>query len=134
LVKSEPSTYSWDDLARDRRTVWDGVRNLLARRNLAAMGKGDRVLYYHSNEKEVVGVARVAREAYADPTTKEGEWLAVDLEAVLPLRERVSLATIKADPRLAGVALVRQSRLSVMPVSQGQFERILAHGKTRVPR
>src|SRR5690606_18692611 len=104
LVKSEPDAYAWDDLVRDGRTVWDGVRNALARRHLAAMRRGDLVLYYHSNVgKEVVGVARVVREAYPDPTARSGDWLAVDLEPVKPLAKPVSLAAIKADPALAGL-------------------------------
>lgn len=133
LVKSEPSSYAWERLVKDGGTVWDGVRNPLARQHLAAMRKGDLVLYYHSNVgKEVVGIARVVREAHPDP--KDVRWLAVDVEPVRPLAEPVSLATIKADPKLADLALVRQSRLSVMPVSKAHFERILALGKTKAPR
>lgn len=135
LVKSEPDAYAWDDLVRDGRTVWDGVRNALARRHLAAMRRGDLVLYYHSNVgKEVVGVARVVREAYPDPTARSGDWLAVDLEPVKPLAKPVSLAAIKADPALAGLPLIRQSRLSVMPVERAHFDHILALGETRPPR
>jgi predicted RNA-binding protein with PUA-like domain len=135
LVKSEPSTYAWARLVKDGRTVWDGVRNPLARQNLAAMRAGDLVLYYHSNVgKEVVGIARVARTAYPDPKDASGKWLAVDLEAVQSLVAPVSLATIKADPKLAGLALIKQSRLSVLPVSKEHFERILALAKTRAPR
>jgi predicted RNA-binding protein with PUA-like domain len=135
LVKSEPTTYSFARLVAEGRTVWDGVRNPLARSHLAAMKQGDLVLYYHSNEgKDVVGLARVAREAYPDPTEKSGKWLAVDLEPVKALAEPVDLATIKADPKLEGLALIRQSRLSVMPVSRPHFERILALAKTKVPR
>jgi len=129
LVKSEPRKYAWADLVRDARTSWDGVRNALARRNLAEMRVGDRVLYYHSNDgKEVVGVARVTRSAYPDPTSADPRWLAVDLAPVRPLPAPVSLAAIKADPALAGIALVRQSRLSVMPIEPAHFERILALG------
>ena len=132
LVKSEPGTYAWSDLVRDGRTVWDGVRNPLARNHLAAMQKGDLVLYYHSGEgKEVVGVARVAREAYPDPTTDDARWVAVELAPVKPLAEPVALAAIKAEPTLRDVALVRQGRLSVMPLPRPAFERILALGKTR---
>lgn len=133
LVKSEPSTYSWQQLVDDGRTVWDGVRNATARQHLAAMAEGDLVLFYHSGTgKDVVGIARVARAAY--PDLKDGAWLAVDLEPVKPLEKPVSLATIKADARFAGFALVRMSRLSVMPVSPAHFERILALAGTKAPR
>jgi predicted RNA-binding protein with PUA-like domain len=135
LVKSEPTSYAWEQLVKDGRTVWDGVRNPLARQHLAAMHPGDLVLYYHSNVgKEVVGIARVVRAAYPDPKDASGRWLVVDVEPVRPLAEPVSLATIKADPAFEGLALIRQSRLSVMPVSKPHFERILALGKTRMPR
>jgi predicted RNA-binding protein with PUA-like domain len=133
LVKSEPSAYSWDDLVRDGRTVWDGVRNPLARSHLEAMRQGDRVLFYHSSVgKEVVGLARVAREAYPDP--RDPRWLAVDLEPVKPFAKPVPLAAIKADRKLAGLALVRQPRLSVMPVEPAHFERILELGGAKAPR
>jgi predicted RNA-binding protein with PUA-like domain len=135
LVKSEPSTYAWEQLVRDGRTVWDGVRNPLARQHLAAMRKGDLALYYHSNVgKDVVGVARVARESYPDPKDASGKWHAVDLEPVKALAEPVPLATIKEDAKLAGLALIKQSRLSVMPVAPAHFERILALAKTKPPR
>jgi len=135
LVKSEPSSYAWARLVKDGRTVWDGVRNPLARQHLAAMREGDLVLYYHSNVgKEVVGIARVVRSAYPDPGDASGKWLAVDVEPVRALAEPVSLAAIKADAKLAGLALVKQSRLSVMPVSREHFERILALAKTKAPR
>jgi predicted RNA-binding protein with PUA-like domain len=135
LVKSEPFKYSWDDLVRDGSTVWDGVRNATARNNLASMRKGDLVLYYHSNVgKEVVGVARVKREAYPDPTTDDERWVVVDLEPLQPLTRSVSLADVKAEPRLREIALVRQSRLSVMPIEKKAFDRILAMGKTRLAR
>jgi len=135
LVKTEPSTYSWDNLVRDGGTRWDGVRNPLARNHLAAMKKGDLVLVYHSGEeKAVVGVARVKRQAYPDPTADDAKWLAADLAPLRPLAQPVTLAAIKKDPKLADFVLVRQSRLSVMPVSTGQLERILAHGKTGMPR
>lgn len=135
LVKSEPGAYAWSQLVQDGRTVWDGVRNPLARQHLAAMRKGDLVLYYHSNVgKEVVGIARVARESYPDPKDASGRWLAVDLEPVKPLAEPVPLAAIKADAKLAGLALIRQSRLSVMPVAKEHFERILALGATKASR
>jgi predicted RNA-binding protein with PUA-like domain len=135
LVKSEPSAYAFQDLVRDGGTRWDGVRNPLARRHLGSMQRGDLVLYYHSSEgKEVVGIARVAREAYADPTARDGDWLAVDLEPVAPLAQPIALATIKADAKLSALALVRQPRLSVMPVSDAHFERLLKLAKTKPPR
>ena len=133
LVKSEPAAYSWDRLVEDGSTRWDGVRNAQARNNLAAMEKGDRVLYYHSNEgKEVVGVAVVAKTAYSDPTSDDERWLAVDLAPLAPLARPVTLAEIKADPALAKVPLVTHSRLSVMPLEPGAFERILRLGKTKL--
>lgn len=129
LVKSEPSKYSFADLVRDGRTRWDGVRNAQALGNLRAMQKGDLVLFYHSNEGlEVVGVARVAREAYPDPKAKDPRLVVVDLEPVRALARPVSLATIKADPKLGEIPLVRQSRLSVMPLPRDAFERILEMG------
>jgi predicted RNA-binding protein with PUA-like domain len=135
LVKSEPSSYAWAQLVRDGRTVWDGVRNALARQHLAAMRRGDLVLYYHSNEgKQIVGIARVVREAYPDPTADDPQWLAVDLAPVRPFVEAVGLAAIKSDARLEGLALIRQSRLSVLPVSRTHFEHILKLGKTKAPR
>jgi len=135
LVKSEPFKYAWDELVKDRSTFWDGVRNYEARNNLAAMGKGDLVLYYHSNEgKEVVGVARVAKTAYPDPTTDDERWVVVDVVPVVALAEPVSLAAIKADPKLADMQLLRRSRLSVVPVSRAEFDRILSLGKTKLPK
>ena len=129
LAKSEPFKYSWDDLVKDGSTYWDGVRNAQARNNLAAMKKGDLVLYYHSNEgKEVVGVAKVTREAYPDPTTDDERWVVVDLVPHRPLETPVSLADIKADPKLRDIALVKQSRLSVMPIDKPAFDRILRKG------
>jgi predicted RNA-binding protein with PUA-like domain len=135
LVKSEPGTYAWQRLVDEGRATWDGVRNPLARRHLEGMRRGDLVLFYHSGTgKEVVGLARVVREAYPDPTDRSGRWLAVDLEPVRPLAQPVSLAAIKADPRLADLALVRQGRLSVMPVAPAHATRILALAKTKAPR
>ena len=130
LVKQEPTAYSWAAFVSDGRTAWTGVRNFQARNNLKAMRKGDAVLYYHSVVgKEVVGVAKVAREAYPDPTADPaGGWVCVDLVPSKPLTAPVSLETVKADPVLAGISLVKQSRLSVMPVSKGEFERILKLG------
>lgn len=130
LVKSEPSTYSFERLVAEGRTRWDGVRNPTARQNLRAMKAGDLVLFYHSGEgKEVVGIARVAREAYPDPTAGDGQWLAVDVEPVKALPRPVTLAEIKADRAFAGFALVRLSRLSVMPASKDEYERVLALAK-----
>jgi predicted RNA-binding protein with PUA-like domain len=135
LVKSEPDAYSWDDLVEDGSTYWDGVRNAQARNNLRAMRVGDLVLYYHSNVgKEVVGVARVTRTAYQDPTTQDDRWVVVDLVPVQPLAEPVGLAQIKGDAKLAGIPLVTQSRLSVMPIEKRAFDRILKLGKTRSRR
>lgn len=126
LVKQEPDSYSWDNFVKDGKTAWTGVRNFQARNNLRAMKKGDPVLYYHSvTGKEVVGVARVLREAYPDPTAKEGDWFAVDIEPVKPLKKSISLDTIKADKSLAGIALVKNSRLSVQPVSEPHFNRLM---------
>jgi predicted RNA-binding protein with PUA-like domain len=130
LAKSEPSTYSWDDLVEDGSTCWDGVRNAEARNHLRAMRKEDRVLFYHSKRgKQVVGVARVTREAYPDPTTDDERWLVVDLAPVRPLARPVGLAEIKDDPALAGIPLVKQSRLSVMPLPKQAFDRILRMGE-----
>jgi predicted RNA-binding protein with PUA-like domain len=135
LVKSEPFKYSWDQFVRDGSTYWDGVRNALARNNLRAMQKGDLVFYYHSNEgKEVVGVARVAREHYPDPTTDDERWVVVDLKPVKALKKPVTLAEIKADGALAEIPLVRQSRLSVMPLQKKAFDRILELGGTTLPK
>jgi predicted RNA-binding protein with PUA-like domain len=130
LVKQEPTTYSWDDLVRDGRTMWEGVRNFQARNNLKAMAVGDRVLFYHSGEgKEVVGIAEVARAAYPDPTTKEKGWVVVDLVPIKPLPKRVTLEAIKGTPALRDILLVRQSRLSVMPLEKDAFETIVKMGR-----
>jgi predicted RNA-binding protein with PUA-like domain len=129
LVKSEPSTYSWSDLVRDGSTFWDGVRNFQARNNLQAMRVGDEVLFYHSvNEKCVVGIARVSRQAYPDPTTEDPRWVAVDLKPVRALARPVELEEIKKQPKLADIALVRQSRLSVLPLSASEFKAIVKLG------
>ncbi len=126
LVKSEPSAYAWDDLVRDRRTRWDGVRNFEARNNLRAMKKGDRVLYYHSGEgKEIVGIAKVVRESYPDPTAADGDWSSVDLASHKRLTRPVTLATLKADKRLASLAMLRKPRISVVPVAAAELARIL---------
>src|ERR1700726_3772992 len=127
LVKQEPSAYSWTDLAADRRTSWTGVRNYTARNNLRRMKKGDEVLFYHSVEqKSVVGIARVVSEAYPDPTAKEGDWSAVDLAPIKALRHPIPLERIKAERRLKNIALVRQGRLSVMPLTAPEFSLILS--------
>jgi predicted RNA-binding protein with PUA-like domain len=129
LVKSEPGTYSWERFVREGTAVWDGVRNPQAQQNLAAMAKGDSVLFYHSGEgREVVGVAKVARSAYPEPGAGDARLVAVDLVPVRALAKPVALAAIKADRALAKTPLVRQSRLSVMPLEAEAFERILALG------
>lgn len=126
LVKSEPSTYSYDQLTKDKSTVWDGVRNYAARNHLKAMKKNDEVLFYHSNEGlEIVGIAKVAKEAYPDPTTGEAAWVVVDLKPHKKLKKPVSLAHIKTDKRLADMALVRLGRLSVQPVTEAEWKVIL---------
>ena len=133
LVKSEPFKYSWDDLVRDGSTYWDGVRNAQARNNLRAMAVGDLVLYYHSNEgKEVVGVAKVKKTAYQDPTTDDERWVVVDVVPVKAFAEFVTLSDIKAEPKLSEVALIKQSRLSVMPIEKKHFDVILKMGKTKL--
>jgi predicted RNA-binding protein with PUA-like domain len=130
LVKSEPGAYSWERLVREGRTVWDGVRNAQARNHLAEMVRGDAVLFYHSGDaKAVVGIAKVARAAYPEPGADDPRWVAVDLVPVRALRRPVALAEIKADRSLAGIALVRQSRLSVMPLEPDAYETILALAK-----
>ena len=134
LVKSEPNTYGWAHLVKDKRTLWTGVRNFTARNNLAAMKKGDLVLFYHSGEgKEVVGVAQVTAEARPDTTAKAGEgWVAVELAPVKAVAAPVTLAAIKATPELREIPLVKLSRLSVMPLPKPAFDRILAMGKTKL--
>ena len=126
LVKQEPSDYSWDDFTRDRRTAWTGVRNFAARNHLKAMRPGDQVFYYHTGaEKRIVGVARVAKAAYDDPSADEPGWVAVDLAPVRALRQPVALSMIKGEPALKTMALLRISRLSVQPVSVAEWRRIL---------
>jgi predicted RNA-binding protein with PUA-like domain len=132
-VKSEPSKYSWQQFVSDGKTRWDGVRNAEARNHLAAMAEGDLAFFYHSNEgKEVVGVARVIRTGYPDPTADDPRWLAVDLAPVVPLVQPVTLAAMKADPELEDFQLLRRSRLSVVPVSPAHFSHILALASTRL--
>lgn len=135
LAKSEPFKYPWQKLLEDKRTTWDGVRNFEARNNLRAMQKGDLVLFYHSSEgKEIVGVAKVVKTAYPDPTATadEGEWSVVDLAPVKTLKVPVGLGTIKGDKKLASMALLRRSRLSVVPVTPGEFARILELAETKL--
>jgi predicted RNA-binding protein with PUA-like domain len=126
LIKSEPSVYSWEQLEKDKQTVWSGVRNYAARINLRAMKKGDEALYYHSNEGvEVVGIAKVIKEAYQDPTIDDDRWVAVDVKPVKKLKKPVPLAEIKKDMRLANMDLVRLGRLSVQTVKQDEWEIIM---------
>jgi predicted RNA-binding protein with PUA-like domain len=125
LMKEEPSNYSYDDLARDGRTAWTGVRNPLAQKHLRGIRKGDRIFFYHTgDERAVVGIARAAGAAYPDPADKSGKLYAVDVEPVTKLKSPVTLASIKADKAFASFALVRMSRLSVMPVSDDEWQRI----------
>ena len=133
LVKSEPSTYGWEQLVKEKRTRWTGVRNFTARNHLAAMKKGDLVLFYHSGEgKEVVGIAKVTAEAEPDATAKPDEgWVAVELAPLKPLAAPVALAAIKAEKSLRDIPLVKLSRLSVMPLPKPAFEKILGMGKTK---
>jgi predicted RNA-binding protein with PUA-like domain len=126
LVKQEPSAYSWADFVRDGKTAWTGVRNYTARNNLRAMTEGDAVLYYHSvTDKAVFGIARVIREAYADPTATDGDWSAVDLAPEKALPRPVTLDEIKRNPKLKEMALLRLSRLSVQPVANTAFQEIV---------
>ena len=126
LVKSEPFKYSWEMFVKDGQTFWDGVRNYAARNNLNAMQRGDEVLFYHSNEGlEIVGIAKVVKEAYPDPTTDEEAWVVVDLKPLKKLKKPVSLKQIKADPRLKDMALLRLSRLSVQPVTPEEWKIIM---------
>jgi predicted RNA-binding protein with PUA-like domain len=132
LIKSEPSKYSWDKFVEDKQTFWDGVRNYTARNNLRAMKKGDEVFFYHSNEGlEIVGIAKVAKEAYQDPTTDDTNWVVVDFKPVKKLKKPVSLATIKADKRLANIALVRLGRLSVCPIGDDEWDVIMELGEMK---
>jgi predicted RNA-binding protein with PUA-like domain len=129
LVKSEPEKYAWADLVRDGRTTWDGVRNYQARNNLQQMQPGDLVLYYHSvSEKAIVGIAKVDRPAYPDPTTDDPKWVVVDLVPFRDFKDPVTLEQIKQDKRLENIALLRQSRLSVMPLTAEEFDVLLALG------
>lgn len=126
LVKSEPFKYSWDQFVKDKKTFWDGVRNYAARNFLRDMKKGDEVFFYHSNEGlEIVGIAKVVKESYQDPTTDEDAWVVVDLAPVKQLANPVSLKQIKAEPKLASMALIKLSRLSVSPVTPEEWKVIL---------
>jgi predicted RNA-binding protein with PUA-like domain len=129
LVKQEPSSYSWSDFIAEGGTAWTGVRNYAARNNLRKMSNGDEVLFYHSGEdKSVVGIAKVTRPAYPDPTAKEGDWSAVNLAPIKSLRHSVSLREVKDNRRLRNIPLVRQSRLSVMPLAESEFRQIVKMG------
>ena len=126
LVKSEPFKYSWEQLVKDKKTFWDGVRNYGARNNLRDMKKGDEVFFYHSNEgMEVVGIAMVVKESYQDPTTEDKNWVVVDLSPVKPLMKPVTLGQIKAEPKLANMELVKNSRLSVQKVTPDEWKQVL---------
>jgi predicted RNA-binding protein with PUA-like domain len=126
LVKSEPEKYSWEKFNKDGRTYWDGVRNFAARNNMRAMKEGDLVFFYHSNEgKEIVGIAKVVKEAYQDPTTDDTNWVVVELSPVEALKNPVTLAQVKAEPSLQNLELVRLGRLSVSAVKPEEFDKIL---------
>jgi predicted RNA-binding protein with PUA-like domain len=132
MVKQEPETYSWDMLVKDGKTDWTGVRNFQARNNLRQMKTGDRVLFYHSGkDKAVVGIAEVARAAYADPTADDPQWVAVDLKPVKALSAPVLLAAIRYDKRLSGLPLIRQSQLSVMPLTKDEFDTLVSMGSVK---
>jgi predicted RNA-binding protein with PUA-like domain len=129
LVKQEPEAYSWDDLLKDKKTAWTGVRNFQARNNLNAMKKGDLVFFYHSvSEKQIVGLAKVVKNAYPDPTADSPGWVCVDIAPDASLKRKISLAELKSIPELAGMALIRQSRLSVTPLTIIEFELISKMG------
>ena len=126
LVKSEPSAYSWDQLVKEKQTCWSGVRNYAARINLRAMKKGEEVLFYHSNEGvEIVGIAKVVKEAYPDPTTDDDRWVAVDIKPVRKLKKAVTLEVLKKDKRFANMDLVRLGRLSVQTVKPEEWEMVM---------
>lgn len=130
LVKSEPHAFSWNQQVANGIEPWTGVRNHMAKNNLKAMRRGDRALFYHSNVgKEIVGVVEVVREAYPDPTAESGDWVAVDMKAIAPMPRPVTLAEIKAEPALTDLTLVRQSRLSVMPISKPHWDRLCRMGE-----
>lgn len=131
LIKTEPGTYAWRDLCRDGKTSWDGVRNFQARNNIRAMRPGDRALFYHSvSEKRILGVVRIVAEPYPDPTARDGDWSAIDVEPESAFQRPVTLAEIKSERTLRSMALLKQSRLSVQPVKKSEFDRIVALGGT----
>lgn len=133
LVKQEPESYSWSDFVKEGRAAWTGVRNYQARNNLRSMLEGDLVFYYHSGDaKEIVGMAKVARGPYPDPTADEGDWVCVDLVPVKNINKPVTLAAVKADTQLKDILLVRNSRLSVSPLTKAQFMRLLGMGETKL--
>ena len=133
LVKSEPESYAWETFVKEKRAAWTGVRNFQARNNLRAMKRGDLVLFYHSvSDKQIVGAARVEKEAYADKTAEEGDWSCVDLVPVKPLATPVTLAQIKSDKAFADMLLLKQSRISVTPVSAAHFNLVLTLGGTKI--
>jgi predicted RNA-binding protein with PUA-like domain len=126
LIKSEPFKYSWEQFVKDKQTFWDGVRNYTARNNLRSMKKGDELFFYHSNEGlEIVGIAKVVKEAYQDPTTEDTNWVVVDIRPVKKLKRPVTLAEIKSNKHLSGMALIRLSRLSVSPVTDNEWKIIM---------
>ena len=132
LVKSEPFKYSWEQFVKDKKAVWDGVRNYAARNNMRAMKKGDLLFFYHSNEGlEIVGIAKVVKEAYQDPTTEDTAWSVVEIAPFKKLKKSVTLAQIKADKQLANMQIIKLSRLSVSAVTQAEFDRILALSETK---
>ena len=132
LVKSEPFKYSWEKFLKDKKAVWDGVRNYAARNNMRAMKKGDLVFFYHSNEGlNIVGIAKVAKEAYQDPTTEDTAWSVVEIAPFKTLKRSVTLAEIKADKKLEGIELVRLSRLSVAAIKPHEFDRIIELSETK---
>ncbi len=133
LIKSEPFKYSWDQFEKDKKTFWDGVRNYEARNNLKAMQKGDLAFWYHSNEgMEIIGIAKVAKTFYQDPTTDDPAWVVVDFKPHKKLKKSVSLATVKADKRLVNMSLVRMGRLSVQPVTEEEWAIILELSETKI--
>ena len=133
LVKSEPIKYSWAKFVEDKQTFWDGVRNYAARNNLRAMAKGDKALFYHSNEDlAIVGIAQVAKTAYQDPTTEDTNWVAVDMKPVKTLKRPVTLSELKSNPEFASMELIRLSRLSVSRVTESEFQKIMEMSGTKL--
>jgi predicted RNA-binding protein with PUA-like domain len=132
LLKTEPEQYSWDRLTKEKKGMWDGVRNFSARNHMRAMKLGDHAFFYHTGkEKSVVGIVEVCREHYPDPTAEKGDFSAIDVKPIQKLTQPVSLATIKAEPKLAEMVLVKRVRLSVQPVTAAEFEKVLSLGKTK---